>query len=145
LLNNFYYKPAGLIAIKLSSKGQLSEKDIQWRVPENTPEVPSPIHYNNRIYMVKDGGTLTCTDSETGKVFYQERIGNPGPQLASPIAANGFVYIFSYNGKLKVIKESDSLEVAYEYDFKDKITATPAIAGNNIYIRTSKELLAYKN
>jgi outer membrane protein assembly factor BamB len=145
VLKNYYYKPAGLIAFKLNGKGQLTEKDIQWRVNENTPEVPSPIFYNNRIYMVKDGGALSCVDSETGRVIYQKRIGNPGPQMASPVAANGYLYIFAYNGKLKVVKAGDVFEIASEYDFKDNITATPAIVGNTIYIRTRKELLAYTN
>jgi outer membrane protein assembly factor BamB len=143
LLKNYYYKPAGLIAFNLNNKGQLSEKDIQWRVNENTPEVPSPIFYDNRIYMVKDGGTLSCVDPETGKVIYQKRIGNPGPHMASPVAANGFLYIFAYNGKLKVVKAGDVFEIAAEYDFKDNITATPAIVGNTIYIRTRNELFAF--
>ena len=47
-------------------------------------------------------------------------------------------------GKLKVIKVADSLQISSGYDFKNNITATPAIVGNNICIRTNKELLAYR-
>jgi outer membrane protein assembly factor BamB len=106
-------------------------------------EVPSPIYYRKRAYMIKDGGFITCLNPETGNVLFQSRIGNPGPYLASPVAANGLLYIFGYNGKLKILKAGDELNIVGEHDFKDKIGASPAIIGNTIYIRTNSGLLAY--
>jgi outer membrane protein assembly factor BamB len=143
LLDEVYYVPAGLVAIDLKSRGELSDSSVLWRVPANIPEVPTAIFFKNRIYIVKDGGILTCVDPESGKVIYSTRIGNSGPYLASPIAANGFLYIFGFNGKMKVIKAGDKLEIAGQYDFKENIGATPAIIGNTIYIRTKTQLLAY--
>lgn len=145
LLHDFFYKPAGLMAISLDNKGELSDSCVLWRVTENIPEVPSPVCYKNRIYMIKEGGILTCVNSETGEVLYINRIGASGPIMASPIAANGNIYFFNYNGKMKVIKAGDKFEVTGEYDFKDKVAATPAVVGSTIYIRTLKELLAYTN
>lgn len=142
---NSFYKPSGLIAINLDSQGELSDNSILWRVKDNIPEVPSPIFYNNRIYMIKDGGTLTCVNPESGKVIYTTRIGNPVPYIASSVAANGFIYIIGFNGRLKVVKAGDSFVTAGQYDFKENIGATPAIIGNTIYIRTKTQLLAYSN
>ena len=88
------------------------------------------------IPTVKDGGIVTCVDPESGKVIYTIRIGNPGPYIASPVAANGFIYFSGYNGKMKIVKAGDKFEVAGEYDFKDNLAATPAIIGNTIFIRT---------
>jgi len=93
--------------------------------------------------MIKDGGLLTCIDPETGRVIYTNRIGSPGPHITSPVAANGFLYLCSFKGKMKVVKAEDKFEIAGEYDFKDKIMATPAIIENSIYIRTGKELIAF--
>lgn len=143
LLKERLYKPAGLIALNPADTGDLLDTSVLWRVVDNLPEVPSPIFYKNRVYMVKDGGIITCVDPANGKVIYTMPIGNRGGYIASPIAANGFLYIFNYNGKLKILKAGDNFAVAGEYDFKDKIAATPAIIGNTIYIRTGKELIAY--
>jgi len=142
-LKDTYYKESGLIAINSDSKGQLAESSIIWRVPESVPEVPSPLFYMNRIYMIKDGGILTCINPETGAVIYKTRIGNPGSHLASPIASNRNIYIFGYNGKLKIVKAGDEFSIVAEHDFKDDIGATPAIIGSTIYIRTRNSLLAY--
>jgi outer membrane protein assembly factor BamB len=144
-LKNTFYKTAGLIAINLENRGELSDSSILWRVPENIPEVPSPIFYRNRIYMIKDGGTLTCVDPVSGKVIYSTRIGNSGAYMASPVAANGFIYIIGFYGRMKVIKAGDSFAIAGQYDFKENIGATPAIIGNAIYIRTKTQLFAYFN
>lgn len=142
-LKKTYYKEAGLLAINPDSKGQISDSSIIWRVPEDVPEVPSPIFYKGRIYMIKDGGTITCVNPETGKVIYKSRIGNPGSYLASPVAANGLIYIFGYNGRLKILKAGDEFQIVAEHNFKENIGATSAIVGNTIYIRTKKTLMAY--
>ena len=131
------------MAINPDSKGQISDSSIIWRVPEDIPEVPSPIFYRGRIYMIKDGGTFTCVNPETGKVLYKSRIGNPGSYLASPVATNGLIYVFGYNGRLKILKAGDEFKIVAEHNFKDNIGATSAIVGNTIYIRTKKTLMAY--
>ncbi len=144
-VKNFLYKPSGLVALNIGSIGELSDTSALWKVTEDIPEVPCPVFYKDRIYMVKDGGILSCIDSESGKLLYKTRIGNASPHIASPIAANGLIYIFGFNGKLKIVKAGDTYELAGQNDFSNKIVATPAIIGNTIYIRTGKELLAYSN
>jgi outer membrane protein assembly factor BamB len=144
-IKNTFYKPADLIAFKVDASGELTDSAILWRVRGNIPEVPSPIFYKQRIYMIKDGGILTCVDSESGKIIYNTRIGNPGPYIASPVAGNGQLYITGFNGKMKVIKADDSFKVIGQHDFKENIAATPAIIGNTIYIRTKTHLFAYSN
>jgi outer membrane protein assembly factor BamB len=140
-----FSKPSGLIAIKADSKGELNDSSVIWMITKNIAEVPSPIFYKNRAYMIKDGGFITCVDPDNGNVLYQTRIGNPGPYLASPVAANGLLYIFGYNGKLKILKAGDEFKIVGEHDFKENIGASPAIIGNTIYIRTSRGLMAYSD
>ena len=142
---NSFIKPSGLISINSESRGQLTDSSILWSIMKNTSEVPSPIYYRERAYMIKDGGFLTCINPETGNILYQARIGNPGGYFASPVAANGFLYLFGYNGKLTIIKAGDELKIIARHDFRDNIAATPAIIGNSIYIRTKTGLLAYSD
>jgi outer membrane protein assembly factor BamB len=140
-----YIKSSGLISINPESRGQLTDSSILWSVTKNTAEVPSPIYYRGRVYMIKDGGFITCIDPGTGKIIYQTRIGNPGAYFATPVAANGIIYLFGYTGKLTMIKAGDELKIIGQHDFKDNIAATPAIIRNSIYIRTKTGLLAYSN
>jgi outer membrane protein assembly factor BamB len=143
LFKKTYYKPSGLLAFNPQNSGNLSEDNVLWRVIENIPEVPTPIFYKGKVYMIKDGGIISCVDPESGHVFYTTRIGNTGSYISSPVAANGFIYIIGFNGKMKILKAGDKFEIAGEYDFKDKVEATPAIIGNTIYIRTGTALTAY--
>lgn len=138
-----FYKPAGLIALNTQESGILTEDKVKWKIINNIPEVPTPIFYRNRIYMIKDGGTLTCANPESGIVIYSTRIGNPGPYIASLVAANGYIYITGHNGKVKILKAGDKFELASENDLKARIGATPAIIGNTIFFRTENGLLAY--
>jgi outer membrane protein assembly factor BamB len=140
-----FYRESGFIALSPENSGELNYSSLLWSVKEHAPEVPSPLIYNDNAYLIKDGGILTCVDLKSGQVHFRERVGNSGLYLASPVAANGHVFLLSYNGKLKVIKATDNYEVAGEYDFKEKISATPAIIGNAIYIRTAKSLYAFWN
>jgi outer membrane protein assembly factor BamB len=138
-----FYKEAGLIALVPSDTGILSLKHVLWKEPEKTPEVPSPIYCNNKIYMCKNGGILTCMDAITGKIYFRQRIGVSGPYFSSPVAANGKIYIAANNGRITVIEASDTLEIVAINDIEDKIFATPAILGDKIYIRTAKYLFAF--
>jgi len=145
LMKEFYETPPGLIAINSESKGQLSDSALLWTVTKHIPEIPSPIFYKNRVYIIANGGFVTCINPETGNLIYQARVGNPGAYFASPVAANGLLYLFGYNGTLTIIKAGDELKIISQHDFKDNIAATPAIIGNSIYIRTKKGLLAYSD
>ena len=82
-------------------------------------------------------------DAKTGTVHYQEKIGAPGAYIASPILANDHIYLASYNGVIKVIKAAKSPLVISETKLKGKITATPAIIGDAIYVRTTEYLYAF--
>jgi outer membrane protein assembly factor BamB len=140
-----YFRPSGLVAINAESTGDLSDSAVIWRISKGMSEVPTPIYYKNRLYMIKDGGILTCINPETGEIIYQKRIGAPGAYLASPVIANDQLFVCGYNGKVTVLKTGDEFEILAQSDLNDNIAATPAIVGNSIYLRTKTALLAYQN
>jgi hypothetical protein len=135
-----------LVAIKPGGHGDISTSHLAWEFSKGLPYVPSPLVYDGRLYIVKDGGMLSSFDSKTGKAFYtQERLDeNAGPFYASPVAANGHIYLLSLRGKLMVIKAGGDLPVIeHRADFGDRIAATPALVGDQIYLRTDKKLYAF--
>ena len=138
-----YLLDLGLVAVDADHQGEISPNEIVWMQSEIIPEVPSPILVNGFIFTVKDGGWVTCTDAATGKLFYSEKLGTTGGYFASPVAANGHIYIAGHRGLVHVIKASSKPEIVFETRLQGKILATPAIVGNTLYIRTSDYFYAF--
>ncbi|MFC1538998.1 PQQ-binding-like beta-propeller repeat protein [Candidatus Latescibacterota bacterium] len=135
----------GLVAIKSDENGNITSENIIWKVNENIPEVPSPLYYKDRIYMIKNGGIASCMNALTGELFYCERLGVSGPYISSPVAANDRIYIASHRGIVVVFEAGDELKVLAKNDLDEKILATPAIVDNKLYVRTEKHLYAFGN
>jgi outer membrane protein assembly factor BamB len=138
-----YYAEAGLIALRSSANGEVPPSQVLWKVNEKVPEVPTPIYYEGYVYMIKNGGIITCVEAESGEVLYSERLDALGPYIASPIAANGNIYIPSNNGVITVVKAGDKLEILAQNDLGEKIYSTPAVIGNTLYVRTAENLYAF--
>ena len=137
------YEESGLLAFELSGNGELSSSLIKWKISEQVPEVPSPIYYKGFVYIIKNGGIITCVDAEGGEVLYRERLGVSGPYIASPIVANGNIYVPSNNGVITVIEAGNQLKILAKNDLDEKIYASPAVIGNVIYVRTAGNLYAF--
>jgi outer membrane protein assembly factor BamB len=84
-------------------------------------------------------------DAKTGEVSFQEKIGMPGPYIASPVVANDHIYAASHSGNVMVMTVQKKPVVVFRTRLKGKILATPAIEGNHLYIRTSEHLYAFTN
>ncbi|MCA1758270.1 MAG: PQQ-binding-like beta-propeller repeat protein, partial [Bacteroidales bacterium] len=98
---------------------------------------------NKQVYMISNGGLVTCMNAETGEIIYREKLGAPGAYLASPLLANGHIYFVSYNGKITVVKPGDKLNVVSQCNLKEKIAASPVAVGNQLFVRTTETLYAF--
>lgn len=117
---------------------------VVWRENTAIPEVPSPLLYQGRLFLVRNGGVAACLDAKTGKLIYRGRVGAPGAYYASPVAAAGRVYLASSEGVVTVISAgSDQLEVLARNQLGEDIVATPAIGRTTIYVRTLHYLYAF--
>jgi outer membrane protein assembly factor BamB len=86
---------------------------------------------------------LVCRHLETGKLIYENRLDSPGGYFASPVGANGYVYVASDRGTITVIKAGDAFEVLARNKLNEPIMASPALVGNTLYIRSAKQLGAF--
>ncbi len=133
-------KDHGLLAIRPDGE----KATVIWRENTSIPEVPSPLLYKSRLYLIRNGGVATCLDASSGKVIYRARVGAPGAYFASPVEAAGRVYLASSEGVVTVLGTAkDQLEVLARNALGEDIVATPAIAGNAIYVRTTRNLYAF--
>jgi hypothetical protein len=133
----------GIVAIRPDEKGAVAESSVQWREKVALPEVPSPLHYRERVYLVKDGGLVTCLEAKSGKVAYRERLGASGSFFASPVAGDGKIYLCSRDGVAVVLAAGDEPTVLARNRLGEVINATPAIVDGKLYIRTDAALYAF--
>jgi outer membrane protein assembly factor BamB len=106
--------------------------------------VASPLFYRGHVYLVKDGGMISCFGAVTGKpVYEQERIGALGNYQASPVAADGRIYLASVNGVITVLAAGDKPDVLARADLRERLVATPAIVDSKLYVRTANHLWAF--
>jgi outer membrane protein assembly factor BamB len=133
-----------LFAVRPGGRGDITESHVTWKHTRGLPYVPSPLFYEGRVYVVKNGGMASCYEAKTGRVLYQEeRLGAIGDYYASPVAADGKVYFASQPGVVTVIKAGDVFHVLAQNDLGEQIMATPAIVDGNAYFRTANYLSAF--
>jgi outer membrane protein assembly factor BamB len=136
----------GIFAVRApgaSEKGDLTATHVLWKQKKGVATVASPLLYRGLIYVVQDGGRVTCYDEKSGAILYeQERLNADGEYFASPIAANGHVYYASSKGVVTVANPGDKLAVLARNDLGEPIFATPAIAGSTLIVRSSGHLWA---
>jgi outer membrane protein assembly factor BamB len=134
-----------MLAVKPGGKGELGEGQVVWKQERGLPYVPSPLYYRGRVYLVKDGGMVSSFDAKTGKAFYsQERLGTRGGYYASPIAADGRIYLASLEGAVTVVKAGGGEpEILHQAEFEERIDATPALIGDKLYLRTASAVYAF--
>jgi len=134
----------GLIALRPGGTGVLPPETVVWKETRGVAEVPSPLVYRGKVYMVTNGGIMSVMNATSGALVYRERLGAPGLYFSSPVAAGGRIYVGSGEGVLSVIADADRLEVLARNDFGEPIVATPALADGHIYVRTARHLYAFR-
>jgi outer membrane protein assembly factor BamB len=138
-----FYSKQGLKAINLGGKGDISLTNYLWGNSDQISHISSPLYYNKNIYMVRDGGIISCFNSESGKLLYRGKLNAPGAYFSSPIVAKGRIYIASRNGIVTVFDAGEKLNVLAQNNLGELITATPAAVDNKLYLRTEKALYAF--
>jgi outer membrane protein assembly factor BamB len=138
---------SALVAIEPGGRrGDLTDTTaVLWRLEKYLPNVPSPLLYGGLIYLVKDGGILTVLDPATGEVVKQGRLPEAYDKYyASPIGADGRVYLFSEPGKATVISAGRDWQTLSQHDFEEPIFGTPAFDGPHMYVRTGAALYCFR-
>ena len=133
---------SSIIAVRHGGRGDLTGTgSVVWQLEKFLPNVPSPLIYQDVLYLIKDGGILTTLDPATGEILKQDRLPEAlDKYYASPVAADGKVYMISQSGKATVLKAGAQWEVLASHDFGEEVYATPAIVDNRLYIRTHSAL-----
>ena len=138
------YETRNLMAIRLAgATGDITNTDhVIWTCRQRTPYVPSPLLYRGSLYFLRHyQGVLTQLEATTGRqIGGPFRLGDLFDIYASPVAAAGRIYVTGRNGTTKVIRDGDQLEVLATNTLEDSISASAAMAGNELYLRGERFL-----
>jgi outer membrane protein assembly factor BamB len=133
----------GLYAFRMGSRGDATSQ-LVWKYQRSVPQLPSLVIYRDVVYMLSDRGVLTTLDAATGSVFRQDRVRNSSDNYyASPVAADGKIYLASHNGVVAVLRAGDGQELLATNRLEEEIFATPAITDGRLYIRTVSALYCF--
>ena len=133
------FRGNNLKAIRLAdAKGDIGTTSaIAWQVDRDTPYVPSPLLYDDILYFLKtNNGLLSAFDAVSGKPHYQVQRLTKAPEVfASPVGADGRVYVTGREGVTVVLKHGPAYQVLAENSLDDGFDASPALVDGEIYLR----------
>jgi outer membrane protein assembly factor BamB len=127
-----------VFALKLGGSGALDESSVAWRLKKKVPNKPSLVLDGDLLFMINDGGIASCVEAKTGDVVWSQRV--QGNYSASPLLAEGRLYVFSEEGKVGVLKAGREFQLLAENRFDSGFMASPAVSGKALFLRTKTAL-----
>ncbi len=146
--NDMVYAMSGfrdpkLMAIRLGKEGDLSNTDaIAWSQTRGMSYTPSPVLHENKLYTLTDNGLLSCFDALTGKPYYQQqRLTQPDSFKASPVGADGKLYLASESGVVTIVRMGEKFEVLTTNTLADQFfIASPVVVEGELFLRGQNTL-----
>lgn len=132
-----------LMAIRLGRTGNLTGTDaIAWSTSRGVSYTPSPLLHDGRLYVVSDAGLVSCLDASTGRPLYeQRRLPQAYAFKASPVGANGRLYLATEEGDVVVLRLGDTFEVLATNRMADQsFISSPIVADGALYLRSRTHL-----
>jgi outer membrane protein assembly factor BamB len=138
------YPAAGrpIYAIRPGGSGDITAAALAWQTQNGSPYTGTPLVYDGIVYVCTDNGILTAYDTKTGERIYRSRVSErAGGFSASPVAANGHIYLAGEDGEVFVVKAGRQFQLVSTNSMGEIAMATPAIAGDMLIVRTQGHLL----
>ncbi len=150
VVSNGYKAVQPIFAIRPGARGDITLKEgsetsaaIAWSSKRGGPYLPTPIIYGDTLYVVLNNGVFSAYDVKTGSRHYQERLGGKGGAFtASPVAADGRIYLASEDGEVFVVKAGTSYELLATNTMGEVLMATPAIINGALLVRGMQHVFA---
>ena len=111
---------------------------VAWEQTKGVSTIPSFVYASPWLFSVTTNGIAYCLNGRTGEVVWQSRIG--GEHSASPVYADGHIYILSEQGETIVIKAKAEFELVARNPLNETVQASMAVAGGRFFIRTGQNL-----
>ncbi len=130
------------LAIRPDGSGDVTGTHIAWHENKTSPRkaayVPSPLAVNDCFYVISDQGSLNCLEGTTGKRLWMHDLGRH--HSASPVLADGRVYLTDDEGTTFVLKAGAAFELLARNALREECHASPAVSRGQIFIRTGNHV-----
>lgn len=124
-------------------RGKTKSAQVAWLKSRRGPYMPTPLIYRGIVYVINNSGQFGAYDLKTGDEHYYERVPQRSHGFsASPIAADGRVYLFGEDGRVFIVKAGDTFELISTHTLGETVMATPALSEGTMYIRGADHLFA---
>lgn len=128
-----------LIAFRAGGRGDITESHKVWSTDQG-PDVPTPATDGRYIYILNDRGIVWCRDARTGAEVWGNQRVRPGTYSASPVVADGRVYVISEDGVATVFEAGPAFKVLAENELGEYTLSSPAMSDGQIFLRTTNHL-----
>ena len=132
------------IAFRAGGNGNVSESHRLWST-QYGPDVPTPVSDGERLFIVNDKGISLCLRVADGSEVWGRSRMELGTYSASPVLADGKIYATNEEGTTTVIEAGDEFRILATNKLNDYTLASPAVSGEQIFIRTSNYLYCFAN
>jgi outer membrane protein assembly factor BamB len=132
-----------MLVVRANGEGDVTNTHIAWKWDEEDgTDVPTPACDGKYFYMAEDRGVITCLDPKTGKVIWGPERTASGTLSASPIVADGKIYLINESAVTTVLAAGPEFKILATNTLTDfgLNLATPAISGSQLFIRTPSYL-----
>jgi outer membrane protein assembly factor BamB len=134
---------AGAIGNISLKEDNTSNKHIAWSIMKRGPYMPTPVIYRGYVYTINNNGQFNCYDFNTGEHIYREKIPHKGGGFsASPVAADGKIYLPGEDGEIFVVKAGYNFDLISTNDMGELLMASPALSDRMLFVRTEHHLFA---
>ena len=130
-----------LLALKAGGRGDVTESHRAWSF-DRGPDVPTPVTDGRYFYVVDDRGIVHCLDAKTGAVVYGPERLRPGTYSASPLLADGNIYVTNEDGLTSVFKAGPAFGILAENAMNDYCLSSIAVSEGQLFLRTTGFLYA---
>ncbi|NSW94398.1 MAG: PQQ-binding-like beta-propeller repeat protein [Bacteroidales bacterium] len=148
--NSAHGPSSPILAVKKTAVGDITLKSdsrtnefVAWSIPRGGSYIHSLLLYKDHLYNVNWNGTIQCYDAYTGNEIYRAKLGNSKSFIASPVAADGRIYIVDEEGTIYIISDGNSFNLIREIPLGEVCLTAPAITEGTIFFRTQNSLLAF--
>lgn len=134
---------AGAVGDITLAADQSANASVAWSKQQRGSYMPTPLIYGEHLYVLSNQGVLDCYDLKTGAEVYRQRLPHKGGGFsASPVAADGKLYLSSEDGEIFVVRAGASYGVLATNPMGELLMATPAISSGMMFVRTQHHVFA---
>jgi outer membrane protein assembly factor BamB len=137
-----------IYAVRAGTRGALevepgqSHDRLVWSQSPGGAYMPTPLLYRGLFYLLHHNGRIVAYDSATGDAVYKKRFSKGGVFTASPVAANGKLYLPTEEGHMYVLEAGPEYRELAINEFGEPLMATPAVSDGVLYVRTPTRIVA---